>query len=95
MQNTRAFLPVGVALMLAQVLSGQTNSTRDRPSVDQNIATLVSRLDLERYKATIKSLTAFGDRRQGTRRNREAVDWIDAQLRSDRKSTRLNSSHRT
>ena len=43
---------------------------------------LVARLDLERYKATIKGLTNFGDRRQGTDRNRAAVDWIEAQLRS-------------
>ena len=43
---------------------------------------LVARLDLERYKATIKGLTAFGDRRQGTDRNRAALDWIEAQLRS-------------
>src|SRR6266550_364997 len=46
------------------------------------IAPLVGRLDLERYKATIKGLTVFGDRRQGTDRNRAAVDWIEAQLRS-------------
>jgi hypothetical protein len=43
---------------------------------------LVNRLDLEKYKATIKGLTQFGDRRQGTRRNRDAVDWIQAQLES-------------
>ncbi len=43
---------------------------------------LVSRLDLARYKATIKGLTQFGDRRQGTDRNRAAVDWIEAQLKS-------------
>ena len=42
---------------------------------------LVARLELERYKTTIKSLTQFGDRRQGTARNRAAVDWIEAQLR--------------
>ena len=41
---------------------------------------LVSRLDLESYKATIKGLTQFGDRRQGTTRNRDAVDWIEQQL---------------
>src|SRR5438309_6247702 len=46
------------------------------------IATLVARLDLERYKATIKGLTQFGDRRQGTDRNRAAVNWIAAQLTS-------------
>ena len=43
---------------------------------------LVARLDLERYKATIKGLTQFGDRRQGTDRNRAAIDWIEAQLKS-------------
>jgi hypothetical protein len=43
---------------------------------------LVERLDLERYKATIKGLTQFGDRRQGTDRNRAAIDWIEAQLKS-------------
>ena len=46
------------------------------------VRTLVSRLDLERYKATIKELTQFGDRRQGTDRNRAAVNWIEAQLKS-------------
>src|SRR5262245_60135223 len=46
------------------------------------IKALVDRLDLEQYKATIKGLTQFGDRRQGTDRNRAAVDWIDARLRS-------------
>ncbi len=46
------------------------------------IKTLVDRLDLEKYKATIKGLTQFGDRREGTERNRRAIDWIEAQLRS-------------
>ena len=46
------------------------------------VAPLVERLSLERYKATIKGLTQFGDRRQGTDRNRAAVDWIEAQLKS-------------
>ena len=45
------------------------------------VAVLASRLDLESYKATIKGLTQFGDRRQGTERNRKAVDWIEAQLK--------------
>jgi Peptidase family M28 len=51
-------------------------------SVDAPIAAMVGRLELERYKATIKGLTKFGDRRQGTDRNRAAIDWIEAQLRS-------------
>ncbi|HEV7358546.1 MAG TPA: M28 family peptidase [Steroidobacteraceae bacterium] len=46
------------------------------------VKALVGRLDLERYKATIKGLTRFGDRRQGTDRNRAAVDWIEAQLKA-------------
>ena len=46
------------------------------------IKTLVGRLDLEHYKATIKALAKFGDRREGTDRNRAAVDWIEAQLKS-------------
>ena len=40
------------------------------------VASLVAQLDLEKYKATIKALTRFGDRRQGTDRNRAAVDWM-------------------
>ena len=46
------------------------------------IAALVARLDLAQYKATLKGLTRFGDRRQGTARNRAAVDWIEQQLKS-------------
>src|SRR5437899_11566746 len=46
------------------------------------VAILVGRLDLERYKTTLRGLTKFGDRRQGTDRNRAAIDWIEAQLRS-------------
>src|SRR5438105_13928741 len=49
---------------------------------DDPVRVLVGRLDLERYKATIKSLTEFGDRRQGTDRNRAAIDWIERQLKS-------------
>jgi len=51
-------------------------------AVDDPVRILVNRLDLEKYKATIKGLTQFGDRRQGTDRNRAAIDWIEAQLKS-------------
>src|SRR4051812_46522377 len=51
-------------------------------SAPDPIATMVGRLTLDRYKATVKGLTQFGDRRQGTDRNRAAVDWIEAQLKS-------------
>jgi hypothetical protein len=49
---------------------------------DPTIKVLLSRLSLDGYKATIKGLTQFGDRREGTQRNRDAVDWIEAQLKS-------------
>src|SRR5437667_4869676 len=43
---------------------------------------LVDRLELEKYKASIKGLTQFGDRRERTQRNRRAIDWIEQQLKS-------------
>ena len=49
---------------------------------EEAVKALLARLDLERYKATIKGLTQFGDRRQGTERNRKALDWIEAELKS-------------
>ena len=51
-------------------------------SPDEQVAALVGRLDLERFKATIEGLTQFGDRLAGTDRNQAAVEWIDAQLSS-------------
>jgi hypothetical protein len=67
-------------------LAGQTIpivAQRGAPAdADDPVMALVNRLDLERYKATIKGLTQFGDRRQGTDRNRAAIDWIEAQLKS-------------
>ncbi|MDQ6633913.1 MAG: M28 family metallopeptidase [Gemmatimonadota bacterium] len=71
-----------VALLAAPVAAQIPDSSARRDSVDDPIRTLVGRLDLERYKATIKELTRFGDRRQGTDRNRAALDWIEAQLKS-------------
>ena len=66
-------------LLSTPVLSQNTPAPAD--SADP-VRELVARLDLEKYKATIKGLTQFGDRRQGTKRNRDAVDWIEAQLKS-------------
>src|SRR5882757_6525961 len=54
--------------------------TQGGPS--ETVKALVRRLELEKYKATIKGLTQFGDRRQGTDRNRRAIDWIEGELRS-------------
>ena len=52
------------------------------PPPDPTIKAMVDRLELDKYKATIKGLTQFGDRRQGTDRNKAALDWIEAQLKS-------------
>jgi hypothetical protein len=54
---------------------------QNEPAPDP-VKTLVGRLELDKYKATVKGLTQFGDRRQGTDRNRAAVDWIETQLKS-------------
>ena len=67
--------------LLAMVASAQQVEQPVAPPPDP-VAIMVGRLDLERYKATIKGLTQFGDRRQGTDRNRAALDWIEAQLKS-------------
>ena len=48
----------------------------------QTVRTVVDRLGLQEYKAHIKGLTQFGDRMQGTQRNRDAIDWLEKQLRS-------------
>ena len=58
-----------------------STSAQSDPAADP-VKVLVGRLDLERYKATIKGLTQFGDRRQGTDRNRNAINWLEAQLKS-------------
>ena len=70
-----------LALSWATLL-GQSGPSVPPPPPIADVTTLVSRLNLDSYKATIKALTQFGDRRQGTERNRKAVDWIEAQLKS-------------
>jgi hypothetical protein len=73
------------ALLTPAVAVAQRAVLANQPIVIDStdpVALMVSRLDLERYKATIKGLTQFGDRRAGTDRNRAAIDWIEAQLKS-------------
>jgi hypothetical protein len=70
-----------LTLGFASIAGAQGTPAASADSTDP-IRNMVARLDLEKYKATIKGLTQFGDRRQGTKRNRDAVDWIEAQLRS-------------
>ncbi|MDB4881924.1 MAG: peptidase [Gemmatimonadetes bacterium] len=77
MMRTPLALLAGVALVATPLRGQSAPDTANDP-----IRTLVARLDLEKYKATIKSLTAFGDRRQGTDRNRAAIDWIEERLKS-------------
>ncbi|MEA3196455.1 MAG: hypothetical protein QOF32_507 [Gammaproteobacteria bacterium] len=77
-RNTAAItfsIVLAASIPAASVLASETEVKQADP-----VKALVGRLDLERYKATIKGLTQFGDRRQGTDRNRAAVDWIEAQL---------------
>jgi hypothetical protein len=69
------------ALILLMVLPA-TSQRGGRGTPPDPLAPLIARLELEKYKATIKGLTQFGDRRAGTARNRAAIDWIEAQLKS-------------
>jgi len=87
MRRRGSFAVLTVLLLLPFVPAlfaqrGETPPAGTPPPADDPIKVLVGRLDVERYKATIKGLTQFGDRRQGTDRNRAAVDWIEAQLKS-------------
>jgi Peptidase family M28 len=72
-------LVLGLAFMAAAQGRGAASQA---PAAPDHVKMLVDRLDLERYKAAVKGLTQFGDRREGTDRNRAAVDWIEAQLKS-------------
>ena len=75
----------GIVILIAlnsATLQAQATMMSAADTALDDVRGMVARLDLERYKTTIKGLTQFGDRRQGTDRNRAAVDWIEAQLRS-------------
>ncbi len=49
-------------------------------AADNAVKMIVDRLDFDSYKEILRGLTAFGDREQGTERNAQAIDWIEAQL---------------
>jgi hypothetical protein len=49
-------------------------------AADSAVQAIVARLDFDSYKEILLGLTRFGDREQGTERNRQAIDWIEAQL---------------
>jgi hypothetical protein len=84
MLHSRVFTAFAILASSATSLIAQPATLVPAPPADSAdpVATLVGRLDLARYKASIKGLTAFGDRRQGTDRNRAANDWIEQQLKS-------------
>jgi hypothetical protein len=85
MRASRMILSAGVlaASLNSPILAqGAAQAAPASAAAPDPIQGLVTQLDLEKYKATIKGLTQFGDRRQGTERNRAAVDWIEAQLKS-------------
>jgi len=70
------------AITLTFGIQGSAADAQPTEAGNADVRTLVSRLDLEQYKATLEGLTQFGDRRQGTKRNRDAVDWIEARLKA-------------
>jgi hypothetical protein len=70
-------MAVAAVPLVAQNPNGAAAAQADDP-----IRTMVGRLSLDHYKETLRGLAQFGDRRQGTARNRAAVDWIEAQLKS-------------
>jgi hypothetical protein len=73
---------VTASLVLATSMSVDVVAQVQVEEESPDVRALVSRLDLAQYKATLKGLTQFGDRRQGTKRNRDAIDWIEAQLKA-------------
>lgn len=77
----RRVMSAAVVAVAATVVSAGAAQFTSQAS-DEDVRTLVGHLELERYKATIEGLTHFGDRREGTDRNRRAVDWIQQQLES-------------
>ncbi|MEP7308358.1 MAG: M20/M25/M40 family metallo-hydrolase [Acidobacteriota bacterium] len=76
--KARAMLAVFIVAVMSSMSAagGQTTPV----SIDV-VQALIGRLSLEAYKSSIKGLTQFGDRLQGTDRNRAAIDWIEAQLK--------------
>src|SRR4051812_44273440 len=65
------------ALLFSAKLSSQTGNTPPDP-----VRSAVARLDFDRFKSHISGMAQFGDRIQGSERNRNAIDWLEKQLRS-------------
>jgi hypothetical protein len=62
--------------------SDRTGPVDNRGDVAKSVDTAITRLNLSSYRVAILGLTQFGDRTQGTQRNSDALDWIEAELQS-------------
>jgi Peptidase family M28 len=86
MRATSLFVSIcGLTGLVSTIANAQASNAAGVSRADtasDPVKVLVSRLDLEKYKETIKGLTQFGDRRQGTDRNANAVTWIETKLKS-------------
>jgi Peptidase family M28 len=82
MSARQVMIVVGTAALACGALFSAPPVASAQGRSGDPVSALVGRLDLERYKATIKGLAQFGDRRQGTDRNRAAVEWIARELAS-------------
>src|SRR5687768_13205746 len=80
--SARAFTRPGVNLRGVLDCIGCVRNVNSMPltAEDSAIQQVVQRLDFDSYKNLIKGLTQFGDREQGTDRNKAAIDWIEQQL---------------
>jgi hypothetical protein len=97
MRRTTTIIAAGVAAGMCAIVAANPLAQPSQPAVpagaaqggqaaanaqDPVIVELVKRYTLDNFKGTLKGLTQFGDRREGTQRNRDAVQWIGAQLKS-------------
>ncbi|CAH0293584.1 Aminopeptidase YwaD [Massilia sp. Bi118] len=82
MKPSTVLAPSALFLVLSLALPAAQAQTTPGAKPAAPIAQLVGQLDLGRYKETIRGLARFGDRKQGTERNRKAIAWIEAQLKS-------------
>jgi hypothetical protein len=73
---SKRFVRFSLAILAcAAAVSAQT------PSASSDARAVVGRLELQRFKSHVKGLTQFGDRMQGTQRNRDAIAWLEKQLK--------------
>src|SRR5262245_57535623 len=75
-------LAAGAALSYAQTPAGSRPAVQNEAAAANDpIKALITRLDVEKHKATVKGLTQCGDGWQGHDRNRDTVAWHAAQLK--------------